>query len=159
MPDKVQLPLASRCASDAAAATKAPVSICAVRAIKTPLGLSKNTCPFACNDPYISERLLPVTRFTATDEASGCLKTTEFPAPMEKLVQRKPSTCVFWVICKPAPPLVTAIDPEPVFTVPPVGRILPAIAGFTKAVVLITIRPRPALSDNPVTPALTPALA
>ena len=93
----------------------------ALRPKRTPLGLTRNTCPLAERRPKISEGLLPRTRLSAMAEALGCAKLTASVLPIEKLCQLRMAFWVAWLICR-----LEAVGCEmvawPAATSPPVGR-------------------------------------
>ena len=79
----------------------------------TPLGLTMNTLPFALSVPRIAEGSDPVTRFSATDCASGWVNVTLPFAPIENDCQLTIAFCDPWLtIIWPAAGLETDADPR-----------------------------------------------
>ena len=67
----------------------------------------------------MTEACVPVTRFSAIDEADGCTKRTDEPLPIEKLPQLMTALSVVCLIVVCADDCV--IVAEPAETVPPLG--------------------------------------
>src|SRR5713226_8227125 len=101
-----------------------PTSTLAPGANSTPLGLERNTCPFALSRPKISEGLLPSTLLRATEEALGWLKLTQAFEPIENVCQLRIALLVAWSICIFDPTVEIVAVPE--VTWPPVGSWLGA---------------------------------
>src|SRR5690349_13901218 len=93
-----------------------------------PFGLTRKIWPFADSEPKMLEASLPTTRLSAIEEAPGWRKTTELPAPIEKLCQSMMARALDWSITwRPADGWEIVAEPE--VTVPPVGRACCASAG------------------------------
>ena len=101
-------------------ATRPPTLTWAVRPKSTPLGLTRNTLPFASMLPRISLPLVPSTRFKAIDVLPGWLKVTRSPRPTLKESQLVISLSVCWLIDMLLSPTCW-ISPDPSTTLPPVG--------------------------------------
>src|SRR5688572_2817876 len=108
-------------------ATRPPVETLAPGAKRMPLGLTRNTWPFALRPPKICDGLLPSTRFSATEETEGCWKLTCAPAPIEKLCQLRIALSEPWWICMfPGEEEMVAC---PATTSPPVGSVCASAHG------------------------------
>src|SRR5205809_1064600 len=77
-------------------ATRPPTSTLAPLPNTTPLGFKRKTFPFACSAPWITDVSLPVTRFSAAEDADGWLNRTISPAVFEKLRQSMMTLSVNW---------------------------------------------------------------
>src|ERR1700744_2055100 len=86
---------------------------------RMPFGLTRNTWPLARRLPRMVDGPEPVTRFSATELASGCTNTTDSPLPMLKFCQLMAAFWLPWVTVTLEP--LVLIVAEPADPVPPVG--------------------------------------
>ncbi len=84
-------------------ATSAPTFTWAPGAKKIPEGLRRNSCPLEVRLPKMLDAELPVTRFSAMEEADGCWNRTDSPAAMLNERQSRIARWVVWLIRRLCP--------------------------------------------------------
>src|SRR6185312_4225884 len=87
---------------------------------RMPLGLIRNTWPLALISPKMLEGLLPMTRFSTTEELLGWLNCTYSFEPMENCCQLMEARWELWLTMTPLLPAVPMVA-EPAATCPPLG--------------------------------------
>src|SRR5438045_5111114 len=106
-----------------------PTSTEALGANSTPFGLVRKTWPLEVRRPKISDGLVPVTRFSATEEALGWLKLTQALEPIEKLSHCRIALLVPWSTCSLFGLYVSVALPA--VTRPPVGSAVAEVCAST----------------------------
>src|ERR1019366_3667341 len=90
----------------------------------TPDWLIRMICPLASICPAICDGSLLITRFSATEDADGCTKSTVCCAPTLKLCQL---IAARWLLCVIVVVLaLVPIEALPAVTTPPLGRAFTA---------------------------------
>nr|WP_316170072.1 MULTISPECIES: hypothetical protein [unclassified Bradyrhizobium] len=105
LPVKIRRPaLKSALPMSSVEATKPPPTCTdPVGVIAMPLGLTRNTCPFALTWPAMVEVVVPVTRLRMAALEFGWTKLTLFPALTEKLFQSTIALEDVWLIVRVLP--------------------------------------------------------
>ena len=93
-----------------------PAATRPVAPIKTPLGLSSQTCPFARRDPSIRVPPVPVIRLSAIDPAPGWMNWTFDPASTENARQSMTALSVCCLI-------MMSFEPTPSITATPARTV------------------------------------
>src|SRR6185312_54066 len=108
---------------------------------RMPLGLIRNTWPLARMLPKMLEGLLPMTRFSTTEELLGWLNWTYSLPPTENCCQLMEARWVFWLMTTPLLPAVPMVA-DPATTCPPFGLARAAIGSMAPKAPAVCARAR-----------------